>query len=1087
MIFSIGLFAFNPAAIAQITPDTTLGNEGSRVIRNVRIRDLESDRIDGGARRGANLFHSFEQFDVSEERGAYFTNPSGVRNIFSRVTGGNRSEILGQLGVIQAGSDSILGNANLFFMNPNGILFGRNSRLDVGGSFIGTTANAIQFGEDSFSANNPTVPSPLLTVNPSALLFNQITAQATDGIESRGFLSVPTDQSLLLVGGAAGPNLASRGVVISNSAVQAPNGQIEIVGFSGLGNLGLNYTNTVPYLGAFPQAAARSDVAVENSTLDVSGMEGGIIRIDAENLRLVASTLLSSPSQGNFSTEMPTFVQLDANQRLEIIKSEIGNLLLSNLSGGSSISIRAGSLAVRDSRLETSNLGAGRAGDITLLIRGEALIDGATTRLRAAASGNGDAGDIQIRARSLQVINAARLTTSTFGQGNAGNITATIAENLALEGSGPNRRGGGLFSSVERGANGNGGNIRVQARSLSVQGGAGILTRNNDGEGRAGNITLEINGTASFDGTSTDSNPIPSGVSSEVTDDASGDGGNITIWTGSLLVTNGAQLSTTTSGQGNAGRLVILARDRVIFDGINSNQAGSGAFTGINQLGAGKAGNLRISANALFVINGAQLSSGSLGRGNAGNVVISTGDRVVVRNGGTIFSNLGTRAVGRGGDVWITTGVLEISDGSQLRTDTFGRGPAGNVVIRAQDLVVLNGLTQEFSSSIFTIAAPVADGSGGNVEITTPLLRILNNSVINTSTANANRAGDIVISADVIQLVNGAQLVTTTLGDGRAGTIDLTADTVLLSGRNPAFRSRSSQARQDIIQDDGRSGLFASTGEDSSGNGGNITVNTIFLELDNGARISARSQGSGIAGNINVDANGMIVIADSDITTSAANSSGGSINLTSERIRLRGDGDIRTEVASDVGNGGDITLTADSVVAFDDSDILAFAGNQGGDITFNTPAGFFAGGRQAVAASSTANLDQNNQVNINADGRVAGTIALPDVSFIENSLSALTETAINTDQLLANSCIARTQQGGTFLITGTGGLPAAPGNDAASTYPTGEVRTIPTEAETDSNWQPGDPIVEPQGVYRLPDGRWVMSRECTNRRTQSEY
>lgn len=131
------------SALAQITPDTTLGNENSTVTSTGEV-----DSINGGATRGANLFHSFGEFNINEGRAAVFTNPTGIENILTRVTGANPSNILGTLGVA--------GNANLFLMNPNGIIFGANARLDIGGSFVGTTANAITFGEQGFfSATNP--------------------------------------------------------------------------------------------------------------------------------------------------------------------------------------------------------------------------------------------------------------------------------------------------------------------------------------------------------------------------------------------------------------------------------------------------------------------------------------------------------------------------------------------------------------------------------------------------------------------------------------------------------------------------------------------------------------------------------------------------------------------------------------------------------------------------------------------------------------------------------------------------------------------------------------------------------------------
>ena len=238
--------AFSATTLAQeLKPvaDRTLGAESSVVTPT----SPQADRIDGGAIRGANLFHSFSQFHIGEGREAYFANPSGIENILSRVTGSDASKIFGKLGV--------LGNANLFLINPNGIIFGKNASLDViscpykqlrypalapfpspkhgrgvpkgrgegsynksltghdiKGSFVGTTANAIQFGKSGFfSATNPNTPA-LLTINPSALFFNQIAAapiqnnsQAPAGRNLLGEpaygLCVGDSKSLLLVGG----------------------------------------------------------------------------------------------------------------------------------------------------------------------------------------------------------------------------------------------------------------------------------------------------------------------------------------------------------------------------------------------------------------------------------------------------------------------------------------------------------------------------------------------------------------------------------------------------------------------------------------------------------------------------------------------------------------------------------------------------------------------------------------------------------------------------------------------------------------------------------------------------------------------
>lgn len=120
---------------AQVIPDETLGSENSTVNSIDELRD----RIEGGAIRGENLFHSFEKFGIPEGMEIYFANPENISNIFSRITGNNISEIFGTLGVE--------GPANLFLINPNGIVFGENARIDVGGSFIATTAEKIHFGD----------------------------------------------------------------------------------------------------------------------------------------------------------------------------------------------------------------------------------------------------------------------------------------------------------------------------------------------------------------------------------------------------------------------------------------------------------------------------------------------------------------------------------------------------------------------------------------------------------------------------------------------------------------------------------------------------------------------------------------------------------------------------------------------------------------------------------------------------------------------------------------------------------------------------------------------------------------------------
>jgi filamentous hemagglutinin family protein len=144
-------------AQAQITPDQTLGAEASQVDRNVNVGGTLGDRINGGAIRGVNNFHSFSDFNVLSDQRVYFSNQSGVENIITRVTGGNGSNIYGTLGVD--------GKANLFLINPNGIVFGPNAQLDVAGSFWAGTSDRVLFSNgESFGTNSSSVPA-LVEVN----------------------------------------------------------------------------------------------------------------------------------------------------------------------------------------------------------------------------------------------------------------------------------------------------------------------------------------------------------------------------------------------------------------------------------------------------------------------------------------------------------------------------------------------------------------------------------------------------------------------------------------------------------------------------------------------------------------------------------------------------------------------------------------------------------------------------------------------------------------------------------------------------------------------------------------------------------
>ncbi|MEQ9623981.1 two-partner secretion domain-containing protein, partial [Coleofasciculus chthonoplastes] len=202
----VWLTLFNPTVQAQLIPDSTLGTETS-IVTPQGVRDL----IEGGARGGSNLFHSFSEFNVNLDQQVYFANPDGITDILTRVTGNNVSNIWGTLGVD--------GNANLFLLNPNGIIFGADAQLDVAGSFVASTADGIQLGNDGmFRATNPQ-DSQLLAIQPGVLFLDALRQQQAE-IRNQGNLRVGAGKTLTLAGDR----------VISTGSLMAPGGTIQVLG-----------------------------------------------------------------------------------------------------------------------------------------------------------------------------------------------------------------------------------------------------------------------------------------------------------------------------------------------------------------------------------------------------------------------------------------------------------------------------------------------------------------------------------------------------------------------------------------------------------------------------------------------------------------------------------------------------------------------------------------------------------------------------------------------------------------------------------------------------------------------------------------
>ena len=302
------LWAESAAARRQPIADDTLGAEQS-LVTPTEINGVLGHLITEGAQRDSNLFHSFQAFSIDEGRAAYFANPDGVENIFGRVTGGNPSDILGRLGV--------LGEANLFLINPNGILFGPNASLDIGGSFLATTADAVGFGEQGwFSATAPEVPSPLLTIHPSAFFYNQM---QTSPITVRSTAPIDSDLGTIGLAVGAGENLALLGgdiTVEDEGGLNARGGRIDLGAVASSGTIGFNADGSF----AFPKEVQRGTITfIESARADVRApTSGGDIAITAQRIGLVDRSELRAgtlPGQG-FLGSQGGDIRLDATEQI---------------------------------------------------------------------------------------------------------------------------------------------------------------------------------------------------------------------------------------------------------------------------------------------------------------------------------------------------------------------------------------------------------------------------------------------------------------------------------------------------------------------------------------------------------------------------------------------------------------------------------------------------------------------------------------------------------------------------------------------------------------------------------------------------
>jgi filamentous hemagglutinin family protein len=1005
--------------------------EASRVTGNGNTFTIEGGTVGSG-----NLFHSFSEFSLPTGLEAHFNNSLEIQNIFTRVTGAKISNIDG---LIRAN-----GTANLFFLNPNGIIFGPNARLQIGGSFFTSSAESLLFDSGAeFSASNPT-ETPLLTLrvpvglqmgsNPGEIQVNGAGISDTLPTDNLG-LSVAPGQTLGFIGG---------NVTFSGGIATAPSGRIEV------GSLRNGIAEIVPLpLGYKLQYDALAS--------------------EFQDIQLLAGASLFSPS---------LFVNPDSEiqitgRSLNLNASQIASVT-SQEANGTPINIRTS---------ESVQMG----GTLNTIFPYSSWI---VTQVGENATGSG--GDIAIASPKIALSDGAKIQTISEGSGNAGNIAIAAPESLEIIGFAipPNLvtdptqiTNEILFAqytnsriSSENYASGAGGNVRVSTGNLTAGGGGQIATLVGvDATGKGGEITVDAD-TIAADGVLF-FNPIAfSGIGSYTL--GNGVGGDVNLVARQVNLNNGAEIFSWSQGTQPGGNL-------------RANISESFVATEVNPL-----------APLLF----SGLVTYTIGEANSGNLELSA-DRISLLNGGKIatvalitqLSNNPTSQVpaGNSGDVTVTADTIQLSSTSFLQPESssliatimLGSGNAGDVSVVTRQLSITEGATVASSSvaSFLGLGLPLpgaGSGNGGNVTVqASELIEVLGenpfypqNSFLGALSVGTGNTGNVFVSSPRILLKDGGSIFSSTTATGNSGQLRVEAGDIRIEGVTPRGTVSQLGANAIVFPEEFQQIYFLPALP--TGNTGTVIVNADRITLSDGGTLSVQHPGTGNAGTLQVNVDRLTLDRGGNINATTAFGFGGNVELhVADSLQLSNGSQITVAALGDLGDGGNLQIDSDTIAALSQSQISANAvGGNGGNINIRTD-GLFLSPNSQITASSQFGLD----------GEIA--IKTPDATSADGLVDLSAEFSDPSGQIVAG-CAA--DEGNQLIVTGRGGLPEDPTQPFMGSTIWHDLRPVPNLADLDklsdrsSLPQPSQqrdrtpPVVEAKGWTRNSQGHLVLTAASPN-------
>ena len=1069
VIMGLSLLQLNASsAIAQVIPDVTLGSNPSRVVPNVLVQGNRADRIDGGAIQQKYLFHSFDQFSVGENNRVYFSQPANIETIVSRVTGNDISSIQGTLGVD--------GNANLFFLNPNGIVFGENARLDIAGSFFASTANRFTFSDGStFSANNPQVP-PLLTINTSLGLqpggnqqgniatFGRLSLDGSLTLDANDIIingDLQSAQDILLRGQdrIQVTDAATRPTFVSaNGTLTIEGQQITLTGehpdsqlLSG-NTMSLRANNPIDTNVTFSSGGRVQMTQMDGQPGSLNSDRGTTIytldnaefgNYEGASLQIIASGSVNIPGRiavnqphthqqasENLSLSNGVVVQLaPGNEPTVDIRAGVAPDVLVNFAQQEGFAVNSIDATARPINAINTNINIGQIivgggetgvgnvlltnqyspniepeGDITmglvLTSGGDLFVDSShKITLTGAISGSapssaielGEGGNIYMVANDDIVFvpfveNIISIPTSIIVQGTEGgsihldsNGTIEFAEGvigtLTLTNNQTEKRG----------------DISISTRSMSMTQGSSISTQL-IGQGKAGNILIDIDGAFVINGQSNSELPPPyndaiTTIISQIMPGTVGDTGDISIQVNSLNIQDGGLITTFNDGEGNSGDIEVTANEFVKIQGIYRITAIPSPSAINSTTLNGNAGSIRIKSEEVDIEDGGVVASIIGQSGNTGTInldadtVTLSGQTNDIFLGSTstfvsgIFTTVVFGAIGNGGDINLDIDTLSLRDGGSIQSAMIGTGEAGDINILARGEISLD---QGFINSILS---PDGKGVGGEIDINSASLWLRNGAQINAgvsqnefgSGGNGN-GGSITIQASERVKISGFRPE----GESFVNPITLLPDST--GGINPETPTIPTFSAGGFS-----SALVTSTGEGATGRGGDISIDTPVFQLADGAIIEALTANESRAGDISIRANRLAVTGGGQI-----------IATTSNRGRA---GDITLDVLESAILSGQDPSLASRLEIFGPDNVTnqgPFSGlfsntqggssGKGGNITINTPGRLsIIEGAQLLASTSGQGRAGNIAIGLRDDGTGSVFENAPDIIQLSNS------------------------------------------------------------------------------------------------------